>query len=274
VAYILLHRLFFGIDEVGFRNLIENRMLLLLNLPVSLIIYWILILILLSLDYYRKFMIEQVRSLELENRLNTAQLYALKMQLHPHFLFNAFNTIAMMIRQHKNARAVQMVNGLSDMLRLSLNKASHQFIRLEEEIDLVKKYLLLEKERFIDRLEIIWQVDEKLLPERIPAMILQPIVENAIKHGITKITGRSVIRISIGEEEGYIVIEVFNSTPSSYSYIDIGHGKGLGLTNTVERLSRLYHNHFTVQVNDKKQGVSVNIRIPFLKDPETAKKNA
>jgi sensor histidine kinase YesM len=272
VAGVLLQRLFMGLESGDFQDLLERWQALFFDIPVSLLIYWLVILILLSLDFYKKFIAEHIRSLELENQLNTAQLNSLKMQLHPHFLFNAFNTIAMMIRQKDSDKAIHMVSGLSDMLRQSMNKAPQQYVTLKEEIDLVKKYLLIESERFRDRLEIIWQIDERLLQENVPALMLQPIVENAFKHGISKFIGPSVLKITIGQDNENIMLEVYNSAPSSFLYREIIHGKGLGLSNTIDRLTKLYQSNFKVQITEKDQGISVTIRIPLRqKFPEREK---
>lgn len=262
IAGVLLQRLFMGIDSIDFQFLLERWQSVFFDIPVSFLIYWLAILILLSLDYYKKFMTEHIRSLELENELNITQLNSLKMQLHPHFLFNAFNTISMMIRQKESDKAIKMVSGLSDMLRQSLGKVPLQYVTLKEEIELVQKYLLIESERFSDRLETIWEIDERLLSENVPAMMLQPIVENAFKHGISKSLGPSVLKIQIGKENEDIVLEVFNTTPSSLLYLDIGHGKGMGLSNTIDRLGKLYQSNFRVQITEKDQGISVIVRIP------------
>jgi len=262
VSGVFLQRLFMGLDSVDFMFILERWQSIFFDIPVSLLIYWLVILILLSLDYYKKFMVEHIRSLELENQLNSAELNSLKMQLHPHFLFNAFNTISMMIRQKENDKAVRMVNGLSDMLRQSLGKAPVQYISLKEEIELVQKYLLIESERFRDRLEIIWETDERVLSENVPAMLLQPIVENAFKHGISKTMGPAVLKIRAEKEDGGILIEIFNTAPPSLLSTDLAHGKGVGLSNTVDRLVKLYQGEFRVQITRKDQGISVFIRIP------------
>lgn len=262
IAGVLLQRLFMGLDSVNLEHLLERWQSLLFDIPVSFLIYWLVILILLSLDYYKKFIAEHIRSLELENKLNITQLNSLKMQLHPHFLFNAFNTINMMIRQRESDKAIHMVSGLSDMLRHSLGKAPLQYVTLKEEIELVKKYLLIESERFHDRLEVVWQIDKSLLFENVPSMMLQPIVENAFKHGISKSMGPSLLRINIAQENDDIMLEVYNSTPSSFLYREIGHGKGVGLSNTIDRLSKLYKSNFKIQISEKDQGISVIIRIP------------
>lgn len=262
IAGVMLQRLFMGQGSINFSYVINKWHTLFFDLPVSFFIYWLVILILLSLDYYKKFINEHVRFLELENKLNFAQLKTLKMQLRPHFLFNAFNTISMMIRQKKNETAIGMVSALSDMLRQSLTREPQQFVTLKEEIELVKKYLLIESERFSDRLEIHWEIDDKLLNKSVPALILQPIVENAFKHGISKFMGPSILRLSIGQDDGFIVLEVFN-TAMAPLYMNISHGKGIGLSNTIDRLTKLYQSNFKVHITEKNQGISVIIRIPI-----------
>jgi two-component system LytT family sensor kinase len=262
VAGVLIQRLLMGLDSANFQFLLERWQSLFFDIPVSILIYWMVILILLSLDYYKKFISEHIRSLELEHELNSAELNSLKMQLHPHFLFNAFNTISMMIRQKESDKAIRMINGLSDMLRQSLGKVPLPYASLREEIELVQKYLLIESERFRDRLEIIWDTDERILSDQIPAMLLQPIVENAFKHGISKSIGPAVLKIRLGRENGEILLEVFNTAPSNLLSTDFVRGKGVGLSNTVDRLMKLYQGAFKIQITEKDQGISVVIRIP------------
>ncbi len=186
IAGILLQRLFFTQSSGSLSDILDNLNSLILEIPSNIIIYGMVVTILLGLDYYRKFVDEHIRFIELESRLGSAQLKSLKMQLHPHFLFNAFNTIIMMMRQSKNEVAIKMTTGLSDMLRHSLAKEPQQFVKLKEEIELIEKYLLIESERYKERLNIIWEIDESLLNHIVPSMILQPIVENVFKHGIEK----------------------------------------------------------------------------------------
>ena len=263
ISGVLLQRLLIGQESVNFNDILSSWRTIFFDLPANFIVYWLVITILLSLDYYRKFIDEHIRFLELGNRLNTAQLSTLKMQLHPHFLFNAFNTISMMIRQKNSDKAIRMVSGLSDMLRHSLTNEPQQYVTLKDEIELVKKYLFIEYERYKDRLEIEWDVEETLLSSEVPALILQPIVENAFKHGISKSIGPSKLIIQIFREKNLVVLEVFNSGSSIPSYFDISQGKGVGLSNTIERLTKLYGGDFKVQISNKNQGISVMIKIPF-----------
>ncbi len=263
ITGVLLQRLWIGQESINFNDMLTSWRTIFFDLPSSFIIYWLVIIILLSLDYYRKFIDEHVRFLELGTRLNTAQLSTLKMQLHPHFLFNAFNTISMMIRQKNSDKAIRMVSGLSDMLRHSLTSEPQQYVSLKEEVELVKKYLFIEFERYKDRLEIEWDVDETLLSSEVPGLILQPIVENAFKHGISKSIGPSKLIIQIAKDKDFIVLEVFNTGSSIPSYFDIYQGKGVGLSNTIDRLSKLYDDNFKVQISNKNQGFSVLMKIPL-----------
>jgi len=264
ISSVLLQRLFIGQDAGNFSDIIERWNSIFLDIPGNFIFYWGIIILLLGLDYYRKFVNEHTRYLEMESQLSRAQLKSLKMQLNPHFLFNAFNTISMMIRQEKGDTAVKMISGLSDMLRQSLVAEPKQFVSLSEEVDLIKKYLLLESERYKDRLDIEWDIDESLFTVQVPSLILQPIVENAFKHGISKNMGRSLLKISIMKENQSLVLEVFNT--GSYLPInwDINKNKGLGLANTINRLIKLYQKDYKIQISEKQQGVAVKVKIPLI----------
>jgi LytS/YehU family sensor histidine kinase len=200
----------------------------------------------------------------MEHQLSRAQLKSLKMQLNPHFLFNAFNTISMMVRQERGKTAVKMISGLSDMLRHSLVAEPKQFVSLNEEIDLIEKYLLLESERYKDRLDIEWDLDEKLLDVQVPSLILQPIVENAFKHGISKNMSRSLLKISIRKENQTLILEVYNTGSFLPINWDINKNKGLGLANTINRLVKLYQKDYKIQISEKEKGVAVKVRIPLI----------
>jgi LytS/YehU family sensor histidine kinase len=215
-----------------------------------------------GLGYYRKFNEQDISLMDARKDLGSAQLRSMKMQLHPHFLFNAFNTIVMMIRGRKNQEAVEMISGLSDMLRQSLSRESAQFVTLREEIELLKKYLMIEAIRYRDRLNIVWDIDEECLKYRVPGFVLQPIVENAFKHGISKNPGNSEIKISVGEEAGTLLLSVFNSRSMWSGDWQTNAAPGIGLTNTVQRLTKLYKGGFKLLINQHTDGVNVNIRLP------------
>jgi LytS/YehU family sensor histidine kinase len=187
----------------------------------------------------------------------------MKMQMNPHFLFNAFNTIAMMVRQKKNEDAVDMIGGLSDMFRLSLNKELRQFVPLSEEVDLLKKYLAIESLRYQDRLRIEWNIDEKALNYQVPNFVLQPIVENAFKHGISKILDQALLSISVYLQEDQLVLEVFNSGSGFSPNWELQRDKSIGLSNTIDRMLKLYEKSFKFVIEKNDGGVSVILKLPI-----------
>ncbi|HEY0047831.1 MAG TPA: histidine kinase, partial [Pyrinomonadaceae bacterium] len=135
-------------------------------------------------DFYRRFQAEQLKSSELKAALATSQLNALKMQIHPHFLFNTLNSVSALIHEDQKA-ADKMVARLGDFLRLTLESSGDHEVSLEQEMDFVGHYLEIESVRFQDRLVVRMNIDPETLAARVPNLILQPIVENAIKHGIS-----------------------------------------------------------------------------------------
>src|SRR6266852_1200393 len=146
-------------------------------------IYWAILGSILSMQYYRQFRDRELRTSQLETQLALAQLQMLRMQLHPHFLFNTLNAISTLV--HKDPEvADQMIARLSDLLRLTLANTGVQEVRLAEELDFLQRYLDIERLRFADRLEVRMEIAPETLDARTPYLILQPLVENAIRHGI------------------------------------------------------------------------------------------
>lgn len=270
---LLLERLFLETESKTWRALIDLLDKTYFEIFGSMFIYWLVLIILIGLDYYRKFNDQHTRRLELEGELGKAQLQSMKMQMNPHFLFNAFNTISMMVRQKKSEEAVDMIGGLSDMFRLSLNKDLKQFVLLREEVEILKKYLSIESLRYKDRLEIIWDIDEKALAYQVPNFILQPIVENAFKHGISKTLGEAVLRISIKVKKSVssagkyeIIMDIFNSGTGFPSNWELQKDKGIGLANTIERMLKLYKESFKFVIDEHNDGVSVILKLPILEE--------
>ena len=227
--------------------------------------YWIVLLILLALNYYRQFRDQFTLLLELENRLARSRLQTMRMQLQPHFLFNALNTIAMMVRKNSNREAVNMISGLSDMLRSALSKENKQFVTLEEELGLINKYLSIEAVRFQDRLEIQKNIADETLLLKVPNLILQPIVENAFKHGVAKSLDKNLVKISALVKGDKLMLEVYNSSDGLPFGWSINHSNGIGLGNTVSRLVELYQGNFKFQVHEKEKGIAVQILLPIQK---------
>jgi len=217
--------------------------------------------------YSRELRVQELLSAELKRLNAESELSALKAQLNPHFLYNVFNTINSAIpTTAKSAR--NMVNELSDLFRYQLKASREELVPLKEEIEFVRKYLDLEKERFAERLKYEINVDEEITEELIPPVILQPIVENAIKHGLSSLIEGGVIKIAVHRHNGML----------QFSICDTGKGigskskeellkKGVGLSNTNERLLKTYNTSLDL-TNNIPQGLCVNFSIPLHKTQE------
>jgi sensor histidine kinase YesM len=202
------------------------------------------------------------KTLELESQLSKAQLLSLKMQLHPHFLFNTLNTISGYIREDPE-KAVDMITLFSDLLRTSLRDRNSSEITLEEELDFVFKYLEIEQFRFPDRLEVHREIDQQTLSCLVPPMLLQPIVENAVRHGIAHSIQRGMITIRAEKKNDELQISVSDNGRGFPSGGGTDQSRGIGLRNTRERLERMYgtRHHFLIQSRPG-EGVTVQFRLP------------
>lgn len=240
-------------------NTLERSWFLVLR---SFLFYSLIIIALVAIDLYKRYNKQYLRSVELESQLSTARLKALKMQLHPHFLFNALNTISMMIRRNQGSKAVDMISGLSDMLRGTLWKSDKQLVPLEEELELVQKYLDIEKIRFKNKLNIEVDADHDYGKKKVPNLILLPIVENAFKHGTSERISASDIKISAKCNDERIVLSVYNDGPSLPSDFKLEENRGTGIDNTLDRLSQLYGSSYSFVIKNKRNGVQVTIQIP------------
>src|SRR6266576_6191071 len=162
------------------------------------------------LDSRERLARQQTETARLNEQLSKAQLDALRRQIEPHFLFNTLNAIAGLVREKRNEAAVSMIAGLSDFLRRVLDDSNRQEVPLGEEMEFLKKYLDIQKLRFAERLDLKMDVPEELLDAQVPSLILQPMVENAVKHGIAKRVQGGAIRISAFRSNGRITLSVYN----------------------------------------------------------------
>lgn len=227
-------------------------------------------------DFYRHFQAEKLKSSELKAALATSQLNALKMQIHPHFLFNTLNSISALI--HKDQKAAdKMVARLGDFLRMTLESSGEREVSLKQEMDFVGRYLEIESVRFQDRLVVKMDIDQETLSARVPNLILQPIVENAIKHGISQQESVESLIISSKRQGDRLQIRVEDGGPRLQPSNGNGKGSksvGIGLANTRARLAHLYEGNYHFEIkNAVPHGVIVTLEIPFetIKDlpPET-----
>ena len=182
----------------------------------------------------------ELRESQLEAMLTRAQLDALTLEIQPHFLFNTLNTIAALIRTHDNSAALSMLIGLSDLMRATLEQPAGQLAPLGREIRLITQYVDLQRARFGDRLKVSYQVDDDCLAMEVPVLLLQPLVENALKHGLASQARRGHLAIGASRHDGDLRLWVADDGSGLPRGFDVDRDSGTGLRNTRDRLARLY----------------------------------
>jgi len=238
------------------------------NLDRSLLIYWLLVLISHAFNYYNSYRKGELKASQLRTQLVQAQLEALKMQLHPHFLFNTLHSISALLNQDVEA-ARRMISRLGDFLRLTLENAGTQEVTVQQELEFLNGYLEIERIRFQDRLTTSVTVDPEVLDQRVPNLILQPIVENAMRHAISNSNGGR-IEIIVSPRNGMLRIEVKDNGPG-LRLVRSGPDRsktGLGLANTKARLERLYGSAHSLDLaNEPTGGLVVTMEVPRSSEP-------
>lgn len=194
------------------------------------IVYLMIVAAYYGYEYYRRYRERQLRSTELEGRLAEAELQSLKMQLQPHFLFNTLNTISVLMMRDAETANLMLVR-LSDLLRLTLDQVGTQEVSLKQELEFLDVYLKIEEMRFQDRLKINVAIDPSTPDAAVPNLILQPLAENAIRHGIAKQTGVGRIDIRAKREGVNLRLEVQDNGPGLRAGAKMPE-MGVGLTNS------------------------------------------
>lgn len=212
------------------------------------------------LNYYRQFRERELLSSQLEAKLAQTQLQILKMQLHPHFLFNTLNAISALIHQDVEL-ADRMIARLGDLLRSTLDSANQQHVPFQQELDFIQPYLEIEKARLGTRLTVDLDIDPAVMAAQVPNLILQPIVENAIRHGIAVRPGPGKICITASRDNGSLHLAVTDTGPGLHASPNV---EGIGLANTRARLEKLYGSNQRLDLtNVPAGGFRVGITIPF-----------
>ncbi len=236
---------------------------------INLLTYWVIVALNHGFYYYEQSRTRELAWSRMETDLANAQLQVLNMQLHPHFLFNTLHSISTLISDDPQA-ARQMVLKLSDLLRASLNKIDQPAVPLHQELELLECYISIEQTRFKDRLTIEKEIDPSALVCEVPTMILQPLVENAVRHGIGKHRQADLISIVAQRASGRLLLEVRNRIGS----VENGGStvaRGIGHSNTRARLEQLYNGQHSFEIaNREGGGVSVKLSLPAPGDITTA----
>ena len=230
---------------------------------VDLIIATLIVIGVHAVLYYQRFRASQLEEASLRAQLAQAQLRALKMQLHPHFLFNTLHSISSLVLEDP-PKANSMIARLGDFLRLTLDHSDQQLVTLKEETEFVRCYLEIEQVRFGDRLSVEFKIDPSLLSAEVPHLILQPVVENAVQHAIAPHASPGRIEIAVNRRDDALRLEVKDTGPGMGTTSNSSEGHGVGLSNVRARLERLYGANFSLEMtNGTSRGLTVTIKIPF-----------
>jgi two-component system, LytTR family, sensor kinase len=219
--------------------------------------------------WYTELQARELATAQLQASLTEARLQALRGQLNPHFLFNTLNAISVLALKEESAQVVRTLNRLGDLLRASLSAQPRQEVRLAEELDFVDGYLEIQELRFADRLSVAREIEPGALDGLVPAMILQPLVENAVLHGVApgRDPGRITIRARV--EDGLLHLEVRDTGPGFPAGVA---RDGIGLANTRARLEQIFgETHVLECANPPGGGAAVRIRLPFRPAAEPAR---
>lgn len=232
----------------------------------SFIIYWVIVAAAHAVRYYRSSQDREVEGIRLQAELTQAQLATLRTQLQPHFLFNTLHTIASLVRDGRGEAATTTIARLGELLRQTLGNVERNEVPLREELSFIEAYLAIEQSRFSDRLAVRFDVAQETLGAMVPNLSLQPLVENAIRHGIARDPSAGRIEVRAARWDGALRIEVRNDGPA---YTGNGSITGVGLANTRARLHRLYGSAYRLDLlPDRAGGTVAVLEVPWQADEE------
>jgi two-component system LytT family sensor kinase len=233
--------------------------------------YTVIVLLYYSFERYRMAQAQQLAAAELQTKLAQAQLENLRLQLQPHFLFNTLNTISSVMYEDVRAADV-MITKLSDLLRLTLHASRSHEIPLAEELEIARLYLDLMQKRFENKLRVSYAVDPSLNDSLVPQLILQPLLENSLRHGMKSGSTAMEISVAAHRENGSLILQVTdNGSGLSETDPSVVFGRGLGLSNIRDRLAQLYgdRQQFSI-VNHSSGGAEVTLRVPLHASVQSA----
>jgi two-component system LytT family sensor kinase len=234
------------------RNGVADRMFL------EGVVYFAVLGVTYAVDYQRRLRDREIRAAQLEASLAQARLAALEFQLQPHFLFNTLHAIGGLVRQGRGGEAIEMVAGLSDLLRYSLDHAGKHLVTLAQELAIVRRYLEIQGQRFSDRLTVDVAIAAELQHVRVPALMLQPLVENAIQHGVERTSGPASIKLHAHRTGDRLALSIENTASGPRPATE-----GIGITNTRARLQQLFADRHTFTLVSERDRVIATVCLPF-----------
>jgi signal transduction histidine kinase len=233
-----------------------------LYLDWEMMTYWAIVGLSHALLYYRESRARELRAAQLETRLVAAQLTTLQQQLHPHFLFNTLHAISSLMHKDVNA-ADRVLIQLSDLLRITLEHSGRQDITLDAELGALSKYLAIEQTRFADRLVVRFEIQPETLDCLVPSLLLQPLVENAIKYGVARKSGPGHVDIRARREGDKLVLEVRDDGAGLTEDALTALQKGIGVSTTRARLQHLFGADYRFEFHRLPQGLAVVVALPW-----------
>lgn len=236
-------------------------------LPVQMLTYALIVAVVTAIDAGRRMREREVRAARLETELSRAHLHALQAQIQPHFLFNVMNTVSMTVREGRDSDAVEMLAHLGGMLRRSIAASVEPDTSLEKELEFLRHYLRLESCRMEERLEVRWEVDPAVLDASIPSMLLQPIVENAVRHGLAESVRGGTLTLRTAATGDDLTLVVSDDGMG----IDPGASEGTGLRNVRRRLETRYGDRAQLRVEPRESGgTTATITLPRTRHEPTS----
>ncbi len=242
-----------------------------LRIPWLLTVYWMTLGAGYAIEYHREAGETKAREARLEALLSDTRLRALRHQLQPHFLFNTLHSVAALVNKNDPQRAIEMIERLSHLLRYAISHMDSHEVTLEEELRFLRMYVDTEKVRFSDRLQVSFHIESETKAAYAPSFILQPLVENSIRHGIERHSGEGVIDIYSCRKDNMLVLEVRdNGAPSSNGSVHVTERPGgVGLAATRSRLADLYQSQAALELLTGKTGAIARVTLPFHTKPQT-----
>ena len=235
---------------------------------IDLIIALLIVIAVHALLYYQNFRASELAQSSLKAQLAQAQLRALKMQIHPHFLFNTLHSISSLVLEEP-AKANSMIARLGDFLRLTLENSDQQLVTLKEETEFLRCYLDIEQVRFGDRLTVKFELEPQTLSAQVPHLILQPVMENAIQHAIAPRATQGHINIEAKRLNSLLRVAISDNGPGISSNANLLGKKCVGLSNVRARLQQIYGPDFRFElINAGDGGLSVVMEIPFQREAD------
>jgi two-component system, LytTR family, sensor kinase len=246
-------------DAMGIQHFGEAILSLAVSgLPLQLIFYCGVLAAHYAVEFYDKYRERSRVAARLEASLLEARLHALELQIRPHFLFNTLNSISALVRTARDRDAISMIAGLSDLLRYSLDHAGEQRVALAAELAITERYLEIERLRFPDRMTFEIEAAADVRRGAVPTLVLQPLAENAIRHGIARHAAPGRVSIRAVRDGARLRIDVFNTGALAADY-----RAGIGLRNTMERLRFLYGSEHSFELRAEAGGVLASVCLPW-----------